>query len=92
MVKRLLRICTVIAWISFASLALTYWWIRHPDLVPAPPLALSLWLDRLFSAHDCESSANFDIYYALVVSAVVVSLLTFICCRIFGRFNRSRLE
>ncbi|WP_155624380.1 hypothetical protein [Burkholderia diffusa] len=82
----------VIGWISSISLALTYWWIRHPDLAPAPPLAFSLWLDRLFSAHDCESSANVDIYYAFVVSVLVASLLTFVCCRIFGRINRSRLE
>jgi len=91
-VKRLVHISAVIAWISSVSLALTYWWVRHPDVIPAPPLAFSLWLDRLFSARDSESSANVDIYYVLFASVVVVSLLSFACWRIFRLIDRSRLE
>ncbi|KDB09266.1 hypothetical protein LIG30_1747 [Burkholderia sp. lig30] len=81
--KRLARITAAVVWIAFASLALTYWWIRHPDLIPSPPLAFSLWLDRLFGAHDCESSGDVDLYYSLIASVLIVSLLTFACWRLF---------
>ncbi|WP_321873681.1 hypothetical protein [Burkholderia ubonensis] len=90
--KRPIQIIAIIVWIGLATLALAYYWIRHPDLVPAPPLAFSLQLDRLFAAHDCESSANVDLYYVLLASVLIVSLLTFVCWRLFRLIARSHVE
>ncbi len=83
--RRATKISGVIVWLLFATLALTYVWGRHPDAIPPPPLAFSLWLNDLFDAYDAEASGVVDVYYMLAVSFILVSFCTFVAWRIFKR-------
>ncbi|WDD94830.1 hypothetical protein Bsp3421_004975 [Burkholderia sp. FERM BP-3421] len=88
--KRLARSGLVALWQIFATLAVAYWWGRHPTAIPPPPVEFSLWLDDLFDARCCEASARVDVYYMLTCSFVATALGTFIGLRIWKRARTLR--
>lgn len=86
--KRLCKIIALAIWLLVATVAFTRWWYEHPDAIPAPPQAFSIWLDNLFNAHCCESSAVVDLYYGLSVSFVLISICTLLAWRLYRWWRR----
>ena len=66
-----------------APLAITYWWARHPDAIPSPPIPFWLWLSDLTSAHCCEAMADLELLYMLATSFTFVSLGTLASWQLF---------
>lgn len=87
--KRVAKLGAVFLWLVFATLALVYWWARHPQAIPSPPEGFWIWLTDVADAHGCESVADVEFLYMLTVSFLFANLCTFVAWRILKRLRKS---
>ena len=86
--KRLVKVGAVILSLMFATLALTFWWARHPQAIPSPPDAFWIWLSNMAEAHSCESMGDLEVHYMLTGSFLLACFCTFVAWRIFKRLSK----
>lgn len=78
--KNFFRFSLVTLWVLLAAGFLARWWLTHPDAIPRFPTSFWIWLTDLYGAQNAEEVADVEMWVALSISIIVVSLFT-----LFGR-------
>lgn len=88
--KIAMRRLLVGVFVVLCSIRLTNYWGDYPDSFPAPLRGLGLWFVSLFERQTPEETADLEQIFVLAVSAVIVSVLTWLALAALKRW-RSRV-
>ncbi|MDY7579686.1 hypothetical protein RGU70_15335 [Herbaspirillum sp. RTI4] len=80
-------IFSIIIWLIFSTLSLSYLWLHHPDAIPRPPEKVALFLTDFFDAKDADSIGVLEVYSVFLVTSLVSSVMTFFGYKIWKKFK-----
>lgn len=88
--KKTGRIALRFTFYLIATLALTRWWLRHPDAFPRFPTPFWIWLNDLYGTQNAEQAADLAILVGLGLWLCVVVLVAVPVEHVWRRWRRGR--